>query len=103
MNLKTVRLIASALLFIAIFDLPYGYFIFLRIFICILACLSAYTASEYKNKTWVWIFGITAILFNPIIPIYLDKEIWTVLDILAAILFAVSVKQIKTIEEDSTC
>ncbi|NQT97178.1 MAG: hypothetical protein HQ562_05490 [Candidatus Marinimicrobia bacterium] len=98
MNFKTVRLIASGLLLIALLDLPYGYYTLLRIIICILAGYTAYVAYESEKIPWVWIFGLIAILFNPVIPIYLDRETWAVIDIIVALVFAVSITQIKSIE-----
>lgn len=98
MNFKTIRLIAAGMLIFAIIDLPYGYYIFLRIIICILSCFTAYVALVSDKKPWIWIFGVIAVLFNPIIPIYLDKEIWTVIDIIVAIIFAVSVIKIKSLD-----
>ena len=38
--------------------------------------------------TFVWIFGLIAILYNPIIPVYLyKKEIWMVVNIITAGIF----------------
>jgi len=98
MNFKTVRLIAAGILVLAIADLPYGYYTLLRIVICILAGFTAYIAFESDNKPWAWIFGAIAILFNPIIPIYFDKEIWGFLDAIVAIIFVVSIKYFGTDE-----
>ena len=37
---------------------------------------------------FVWIFGFLAVLYNPIIPVYLyEKEIWMVVNIITAIIF----------------
>lgn len=33
------------------------------------------------------VFGLLALLFNPILPVYLrDKDVWAVIDIVAAVL-----------------
>jgi len=96
MNFTTVRLIAAGMLVLAIADLPYGYYTLLRIVICILAGFTAYTALVSDKKPWLWIFGAIAILFNPIIPIYFDKEIWIFLDAITAIMFIISLKTVST-------
>lgn len=98
MNFKIVRLIAAGMLVLAIADLPYGYYTLLRIIICVLAGFTAYIASELEKKPWLWIFVAIAILFNPIIPIYLDKETWAIIDIIVAGLFMVSTTQIKSLD-----
>ncbi len=48
--------------------------------------------TELKNgiNFWVIAFGLIAVVFNPIIPVYLyDKALWAPIDIVAAILFGV--------------
>jgi hypothetical protein len=85
--------IGSALSFIALADLPMSYYTFLRIYLTIVAGIMAfrkYSKSESIN-IWVILFGITAILFNPIIPVYLhDESIWAIINIAVGLLFAIS-------------
>lgn len=38
---------------------------------------------------WTSIFALLAVLFNPVIPIYLTKKIWVVLDLGAATVIGV--------------
>jgi len=91
MNFKAGRLIAAGLLFLGILELPYGYYIFLRIVICIISCITAYLSYESEKKSLIWIFGIIAILFNPIVPIYLDKDVWVIIDFIVGIIFIISI------------
>jgi hypothetical protein len=87
--MKALLIICSGLLLLSLADLPIGYYTFLRIIVSIGAI--AVLISEYQNglNFWILSFGIIAILFNPIIPIYLyDKSIWMPIDILVAIIFA---------------
>lgn len=83
-------MLAIILLLLALFDLPYGYYNFLRIMIFIISCYSIYVFYKYEKILWVWIFVIIAVLFNPIIPIYLDKSLWKIVDIVAVIIFLIS-------------
>lgn len=39
---------------------------------------------------WVVVLGAIAILFNPIIPIYLGRGVWAPIDVISAGLMAVS-------------
>ena len=85
-----IFLVPAALLLIGIADLPIGYYTFLRIVVCITSCLIAYGsyAREERINFGAILFGIIAIIFNPLFPIYLhDKEVWTVIDTLSAISF----------------
>ena len=85
-------LVPIALLIIGLADLPTGYYTLVRIAVCAISALSCYWS--YKRDDRIGIatvtFGLLAVLFNPVIPIYLhEKEIWTVIDIAAAVLLGI--------------
>ncbi len=86
--MKLLLLITAHLLFLGIFNLPIGYYTFLRIVVTISAVLLV--INEYKEGLGVWtiIFGAVAILYNPIIPIYLNSKTgWSFIDFWCGILF----------------
>jgi hypothetical protein len=78
-------------LLIALVPLPYGYYTLLRIVVCGAAGFIAYReyATAGHFTPWVWLMVGLAVLFNPLIPIYLTREIWAPIDIFAAIMFLV--------------
>ena len=85
-------LIPIALLLIGLADLPTGYYTLVRITVCTISALSCYWSYKSDDKVGIATvtFGLLALLFNPIIPIYLhDKEVWTIIDIVAAILLGI--------------
>lgn len=85
-------LIPAALLLLAMADMPSGYYVFMRIVVCLSCCIiarSSYNRGNSINASVV-LFGLMAILFNPIIPIYLyDRDIWILIDIVGAIIFII--------------
>lgn len=88
--MKYLLLICTGLLFIALADLPIGYYTLLRIIVTIGAITVVVMEFENGFNFWVITFGIIAIVFNPLIPIYLnDKDTWVPIDILVAILFLI--------------
>ena len=89
--LLVARLVAIILLLWALAHHPYGYYQILRWVVCGSAAYSAFVATELNKIFWAWTLGITAVLFNPIIPIHLDRETWAVIDIAAAIIFGTSI------------
>jgi hypothetical protein len=93
MKAKALVLIASALCFIALADgLPYGYFTLLRFVVCAVSLYVAYKLNDVKEGSWwVWGFGLLAVLFNPIIPIYLTREQWQPIDLVIGIFLLTSV------------
>ncbi len=91
MDLKKItRLIACGLLLLAIANLPYGYYRFLRISITIISGINLFIEFNKENKLLFIFFLLVLILFNPIIPIYLNKETWTPIDLISGIFFGVS-------------
>lgn len=90
-----LKLVGIALLMGSFFNLPYGYYSFLRIFITGTAIYSAYNYFKAKENIWMWILGFIATLFNPIIPIYLKKQTWLVIDVSTALVFFISILMLK--------
>lgn len=85
-------IIPAALLLLAMADMPSGYYVFMRIVVCLSCCIIARGSYNRDNSinASVVLFGLMAILFNPIIPIYLyDRDIWIPIDIIGAIIFIV--------------
>lgn len=79
---------AAALLLLAIAPLPIGYYTFLRIAITLATVLLILDSYKGQVNIWSMVFGIIAILFNPIIPIYLyQKDKWMPIDIGTAVIF----------------
>ncbi len=88
-------LIAAAMLLLALAELPYGYYQLLRFVVCGAGVYVAYTAYQWQKMWAVWLFGFVALLFNPLIPIYLSREMWQPIDVACAILFIVIVFMLK--------
>jgi hypothetical protein len=86
--LSIVKIIVAILLFISMAYLPSGYYKFLRIAVFTASIIIIYLQFATPIPYWLVAFGIIAVLFNPIIPIYLhDKSIWIVIDVISAIVF----------------
>lgn len=76
-------IVASVLLFLAIGRHPYGYFTTLRWITCAVSCYGAYLFYKLDVIYIVIPLGVTAILFNPLIPIYLNRSTWHVIDVIS--------------------
>ena len=88
--MRLLKLITSGMLFLAIFQLPYGYYNLLRLVVTISSGISSFNAYEDEKVGIAIIFAIICLLFNPIFPIYLDKSMWIPIDIIVGIFFGVS-------------
>jgi len=90
--IKYFIILSIIMLFGAIAEWPYGYYTFLRWFTCITAIFITLQAFE-KNLDWAKVvFIVIAIIFNPLVPIYLSRSIWISIDIITAILFIFALK-----------
>ena len=78
-SLSLVLIIPGVLLIIApIISFPYGFYTFLRLVVTITAIIALINSLKNEggiNNTSI-IFGLVAILYNPLIPIHLSREIW---------------------------
>jgi hypothetical protein len=81
---SVARLVGMVLLLWALDKHPYGYYTLLRWLVCGVSAYSTLVAINLKKIPWAWILGITAVIFNPIIPIHLSRETWATIDITAA-------------------
>ena len=60
---------------------PYGYYIVLRWVCCVAFAYLAVQAFRQHKKTWVWVLGITAAVYNPIFRVHLTRGIWSVVNV----------------------
>lgn len=95
---KTVAIIAGIMLLLAIFSWPYGYYQLTRIVIFFAGAYLAYSLYKLHKEGWIWILAITVIIFNPFFPLRLTKGTWVILDLIAAIIFFVSVSAVKKVQ-----
>ncbi len=84
------KILAILFLLGALAGNSYGYYQFLRWLILGVGGYSAYLAYNSGRKIWTGIFGVIALLFNPIIPFYLSRNTWQPIDIIVAIIFFIS-------------
>ena len=90
-GIVVAKLIAAGMLFGALGHHPYSYYSLLRLVVCGVSVFAAIRASDSSKSGWTWPLAITAIVFNPIIPFHLTREIWAFIDIGAAVLLLISV------------
>lgn len=87
---KPATIAAIVLLILALFSWPYDYYVFLRWVVAGVAIFLTYLGYETKRQGWAVILAIIALLFNPLIPVHLDRETWQIIDLVVAGILAVS-------------
>ena len=88
--------IAAIALLVAVIPIwPYFFYQALKLVIFGAAAFSAYLYHKEKNKGWMMTMIGIAIVFNPINPLYFGHFLWSIVDIVVAILFFKSPKHYK--------
>lgn len=78
---------------------PYGYYILLRWVCCAGFAYLAIQALAQEKHDWVWVFGVIAVLYNPIIRVHLTREIWSVANVATIVVAVVSIFILKVESE----
>lgn len=74
----------------AVQDWPYGYFQFLRLANTGFAIFMAYRLFLSRNGILPWAFCAVAVIFNPVLPLAFEREIWMLIDVATALFIAIA-------------
>ncbi len=91
---RTLALIAAVAAALAFFDWPYGYYQLLRFGVCAVAAYGAVLAHRAGLGGWTWGLGALAVLFNPLVPVHFDRDVWAGLDVVAAAVLVLSARAV---------
>jgi hypothetical protein len=86
------KIAAISLLIAAIPVFPYFFYQILKLVVFVASTHSVYLYHKEKNTKWLVIMVAIAIVFNPFNPLYFGHFLWSIADILVAILFFKSPK-----------
>ena len=90
--MKPLYITVCIILGIALLPISGGFYTLVRIIVTIGAVAATIQNSSNGINIWSIIYGGMAILFNPLVPVYLhDKGAWVIIDIIAIILFIIQI------------
>jgi hypothetical protein len=92
-------LIAPAMLLLGLADWPYGYYQLLRILVCAVAVWGAFLAHRTRKSGWMWLLGSIAVVFNPVFPIHLERQVWTLIDVAVAVVLVSSLRLLSPVRD----
>lgn len=96
-----VYILIALMCFIAIFDVPYGYYTILRWLVSLAALSILVPCFSAGRKNWAWIFLFLLVAFNPISKINFGREVWRVIDAVAGATFVSFVVSLRSKRESS--
>jgi hypothetical protein len=89
---RILAIMAAVGCLLALFDMPSEYYKVLR-FVVVAACVFAIvevrrlTISDGRKNALTTVFGMVAVVFNPLLPVELERETWVYVDSFTAALF----------------
>jgi len=81
----SIKLILAISLLICLFDMPYGYYQFVRLAAFIGLGFLAFKSYKLDDNKMLILYVGLAILFQPFYKIALGKEIWIIVDLIVGI------------------
>ena len=82
MTKKTALWIVVAAMVVAIIPtMPYGYYSLMRWVVCPVLAWLAILSYRSGAENWIWVWGILAGIYNPILPVHATREFWTVVNL----------------------
>ena len=64
-----------------------GFYIFTRVVVCLSALYGVFYLNKKEDSSWI-IFALIAVLYNPIVPVYLhSRPLWAVINVLTSVFF----------------
>jgi hypothetical protein len=82
---KVIKVFLAILFFTCLFDVPYGYYQFVRFLSCIAFGYLAHISNEEKLNNQTIIYIVLALLFQPFIKISLGRELWNIVDVIVGV------------------
>lgn len=86
-NALAPGLIAAVILFLAPLVLDAWWFTVVLFLVSILAIIVAWFAIQAQQWLWVPLFGVIAIVWNPVLPLSLSGPLWIAAHPVAAVVF----------------
>ena len=102
LRIKIPAIVSITMLLLALPEgWPYGYYILLRWVVCGSSAYIAFVANGVERRGWMWGMGFIALLFNPLVPVHLDKATWTLIDLAVAVVFVIALVEFRKKKHDT--
>ena len=71
-----------AMLGLALLPLPYAYYMLLRVVIFGVSAYLAVAAFSADKTELAWMLAINALIYNPVFPVHMTKDVWMIINLL---------------------
>jgi len=69
----------------------HGFYVLLHFIVSVVGAYLAVISYQLARYNWVWILGALAVLYNPLIPVRLDREAWAAANLVSIVLIGLSI------------
>lgn len=77
---------------------PYGYYSVMRWILCATFIYIAVKSHEQQRQVWIWVWGVLAGIYNPIVPVRATREFWEIINIVTIVIVIVGVIRFRSRE-----
>ena len=88
---KLIKISLAILFFLCLADMPYGFYQFVRFAGIVGFVILAFRANKEGREKEMVIYGILAILFQPLFKIAMGRQMWNIIDLVVGISLIVSI------------
>jgi hypothetical protein len=99
---RLLFLVPAGMMLLALAPLPYGYYQLLRLVTFVAGGIIAAAFWRRGSEGWAVCFAVLALLFNPLIRVYLEREVWMIANLVAAAVFVCGLGAARRISETKT-
>lgn len=85
-----LKLLAVLLLLGALGSFPFVYYQLMNWVVVGASLVTVQQAYQRNMTALAWVFGLVAVVFNPLAPLYFRADVWQIADLTAAGLFVLS-------------
>ena len=78
---------STVLMLLGIVGLESDFYTLLRVVVCVTGAAGFAAARRSGAETWSWVFGVIAVIYNPILPFHLySRDKWTIVNLVTIVL-----------------
>ncbi len=68
-----------------------SYYVLLRFIVCVSFIYLTLTAYTRDHLNWIWVLGALTLLYNPVFPVKLSREVWSAVNLIAIFLIGITI------------
>lgn len=88
---------STVLMLLGLAGMDSAFYTLLRVVVCLTAVVGFVAARRTGAESWVWVFGVIAVVYNPLVPLYLhSRGLWTIINLVTIALFWNGLRAVRT-------